>query len=205
MKTLLRIDASIRREGSHSRALGDYFEDHWQKANPNGTVIHRDLLSFNLPHLNHKTVEGFHTPENSLDQELQEALELSNTLIAELKSVDELLVCSPLYNFCVPSSLKAYFDHVTRAGHTFKVNAEGAYQGLINLDSAYLITTKGSVYKGTPMEKLDFQEPYINTMASFLGFNINHAFSLEGTSDHAVLKDQRTLMEEKIQTLFKIN
>ena len=204
MKTLLRIDASIRKQGSHSRALSDFFEENWKKANPMGKVIYRDLVQNHIPHLQNNTVEAFHKTEQNLTKEDKQYLALSNQLIAELKSVDEMLISTPLYNLNVPSTLKAYFDHITRSGHTFKVSEDGSYLGLVNLGAVYLITTKGETYKGTPMEALDFQEPYLKSICGFLGLGINATFSLEGTAHSDLLEKNIAIQKTQIKNTFKI-
>lgn len=205
MKTLLRIDASLRTEGSHSRILADFFETQWKTANPQGKVIHRDLTQQHLPHLTNSTVEAFYIPDEHQTGSQKEALKLSNELITELKSVDELVISSPLYNLNVPSMLKAYFDQVTRSGHSFKIKEDGSYQGLIDIKSVYLITTKGETYKGTPMESLDFQEPYLKTICGFLGMSIAKVFPLEGTVHPELLEKNKQRLQTEIQETFKQN
>ncbi|WP_411030151.1 FMN-dependent NADH-azoreductase [Spongiimicrobium sp. 3-5] len=205
MKKLLRIDASLRTEGSHSRALSNFFETIWKKANPAGSIIYRDLTKQQIPHLQNKTVEAFHVPEENWTAENKQAISLSNELIAELKSVDELLISSPLYNLNVPSTLKAYFDHITRSGHTFEVNTDGSYKGLLDMESVYLITTKGESYKGTSMEPLDFQEPYLKVICGFLGMKIKNIFSLEATAHLDILEKNIALAQQEIKKTLKIN
>ena len=130
MKTLLRIDCSSRTEGSHSRALADYFEATWKRKHNDGRVIYRDLVKQHVPHIPNNTIEGFYTPRENFTAETLKSTALSDELISELKSADEMLISSPMYNLNVPSNLKAYIDHVARIGHTFNVNENG-YYGLL--------------------------------------------------------------------------
>lgn len=201
MKTLLRIDTSLRKQGSHSRELADFFEIHWKKTNPDGKVIYRDLNAQHIPHLSNTTVRAFHIAEEKWTPEEKRAIELSNELINELKAVDQLLISSPLYNLNIPSKLKAYFDHVIRSEYTFKVNSDGSYKGLLTNKSAYLITTKGGIYKGTPMEALDFQEPYLKTICGFIGINLQHIFSLEATTHLDKLEENKVLSHQEIKNV----
>ncbi len=193
MKTLLRIDCSARKLGSHSRELADYFEARWKQSNPDGRVIHRDLTREQLPHIQNNTIQGFHVSPHEADVHQKNAVALSNRLISELKKADEVVVSSPLYNLNVPSNLKAYMDQVVRAGHTFGMDEQG-YHGLLQNKKVFLITSKGGVYKNTAMEKLDFQEPYLKAIFAHMGITDVETFSLEGTAyQNLVDKNKKTL------------
>lgn len=201
MKTLLRIDSSSRIEGSHSRELADYFEATWKRSHPNGNVIYRDLARQLVPHIPNSTIEGFYTPEEHVSTETIKSTALSDELISELKSTDEVLISSPLYNLNIPSSLKAYIDHVTRIGHTFNINEKG-YYGLLNNKKAYIVTVKGGSYKGTVMEQFDFQEPYLYAILGHMGIEVEKLFSLEGTGDKNLLFENRKEIHKTIDTMF---
>ncbi|WP_303319057.1 NAD(P)H-dependent oxidoreductase [Flavivirga abyssicola] len=201
MKTLLRIDCSSRIKGSHSRTLADYFEEHWKTANPKGTIIYRDLAKQALPHIQNNTIEGFYTPIEYMSPQIKEATALSDELIEELKSVDEILISSPLYNLNIPSNLKAYLDQVVRIGHTFNINEKG-YYGLLEGKLAYLVTVKGGVYKGTFMEPYDFQEPYLKAILGHMGIKTQELFSLEGSTNQQTLEQNKVIVENTIDQLF---
>lgn len=202
MKTLLRIDCSSRTKGSHSRTLADYFEENWKAANPKSTIIYRDLVKHQLPHIQNNTIEGFYTPIEHLSPENKKATALSDELIAELKSADEILISSPLYNLNIPSNLKAYLDQVVRIGHTFNINENG-YYGLLEDKLAYLVTVKGGIYKGTFMEQYDFQEPYLKAILGHMGIKVQELFSLEGSSDNQTLEQNKIMLESTINQSFK--
>lgn len=181
MKTLLRIDASARNEGSRSRALADHFQTRWIQANPGGKVITRDLAATPIPHLCNATIAVFTGVVASDSERLAPGAVLSDRLIAELKVADQVLVSSPLYNFNVPSPLKAYIDHVLRFGRTFGANAHG-YFGLLSGKSVCLVTTRG----GPPNDGLsgrDFQGPSLRAAFEFIGFKRVDWIALEGTND----------------------
>jgi len=203
MKKLLRIDCSSRIEGSHSRALANYFEKNWRESNPKGQVIYRDLAKQQLPHIQNKTIEGFYTPKEYQNSETIKATALSDELITELKSADEILISSPLYNLNIPSNLKAYIDQVVRIGHTFNINEKG-YYGLLKNKMAYIITVKGGTYKGTPMEQFDFQEPYLKAILGHIGICVSKVFSMEGTSDVNLLSKNKESVCKLIDHLFNI-
>ncbi len=202
MKTLLRIDCSSRLTGSHSRALADYFEENWKAVNTNGSVVYRDLTKNQLPHIQNSTIEGFYMPIEHLSPAHKEALTLSDELIAELIQADEILISSPLYNLNIPSNLKAYLDQTVRVGHTFSINENG-YYGLLKDKTAYIITVKGGIYKGTFMEQYDFQVPYLKAILNHIGIEDQEFFSLEGTSDSNIIEQNKDLLQNAIHQHFK--
>ncbi|MBT9316885.1 NAD(P)H-dependent oxidoreductase [Leptothoe spongobia] len=170
MKTLLRIDASTRIKGSNTRVLTDYFQTKWLSHNPESQVIHRCLASNPIPHIANETIKAFHHANEPSSDKM-----LSDTLIDELKSADHLLIGSPLYNLTLPSTLKAYFDHVVRAGLTFEVR-QGNYRGLLNGKAATLITARGS--QSSPTD--DFQTTYLRKILTFIGIDSIDVVALEG-------------------------
>src|SRR5262245_46329995 len=127
--TLLRIDASARTEGSHSRTLADGVQARWLKAHPHGRVIRRDLAVAPQAHIEAATIQGFYTPPEQMTPELRAATAQSDELIAELKAAHTVLIAAPIYNFSIPSSLKAWIDQVVRIGHTFAYQ-DGQFTGL---------------------------------------------------------------------------
>lgn len=200
MKTLLRIDCSPRISGSHSRELADYFEEKWLNVNTNGIVIRRDLTKQQIPHIQNETIEGFYTPAEYMTHEIKDATALSDELISELKSADEVLINSPLYNLNIPSNLKAYLDQVVRVGFTFNLNENG-YYGLLENKTAHLITVKGGLYKGTSMEQYDYQDSYLPTILRLIGIKVQNVFSLEGTSgDAESLAERKTKIQHFISS-----
>ncbi|MBW1295430.1 FMN-dependent NADH-azoreductase [Aquimarina litoralis] len=179
---LLRIDASSRIENSDSRKIADLFQKHWEQKNTENSVIIRDIIHTPIPHIQQKTIEGFYTPTDQLNDELQNAIELSNTLIAELKEVDILLISTPMYNFSIPSALKAWIDHIVRINSTFGVNEEGGFYGMIEGVKAYIITSAGAVYDSQEMKALDFLQPYLQTVLGLIGITDVTFLPLEGTT-----------------------
>lgn len=202
MRKLLRIDCSSRIVGSHSRALADYFEKNWVKANLDGDVVYLDLAKKQIPHIQNQTIEGFYSPLGQLSPEHKKATALSDKLIEELKFTDDILISSPLYNLNIPSNLKAYLDHVVRVGHTFNVNEKG-YYGLLENKSAFLVTVKGGSYKDTYMEQYDFQEPYLRAILGHMGIKTQEIFSLEGSSDAKLLEHNKIAVQNSIDLSFK--
>ena len=168
MKTLLRIDASIRKHGSYSRELADYFQAQWTQANPESQVVRRDLADDPIPHIDNSTIAGFQVADEGGSHTSSDAMTLSDSLIAELQLADQVLVSSPLYNFNVPSPLKAYIDHVVRSGRTFSQNGHG-HVGLLKGKSACIITAQGGIRSVSEVDGLDFQGPYLTAIFDFIG------------------------------------
>ncbi len=187
MKTLLRIDSSARKQGSCSRALADHFQARWCEAHPGGQVRVRDLADAPVPHLDNATIAAFQAGEGGGQ------VALSDTLIAELAAADQLLISSPLYNFSLPSTLKAYLDHVIRRGHTFAHGPDG-YRGLLEGKRACVITTRGGTGTGD-----DFQTPHLERALSFIGFESIDIVAVEGmASDSAAREAQLARARQQI-------
>lgn len=192
MKTLLRIDASIRTTASHTRTLTDYFEKTWLKANPTGTVIRRCLVENPIPHLSQEDFAQFN--HVSADNNT-----LSDALILEIKQADHLLIGSPLYNLSLPSSLKAYFDHIVRHHETFEVT-DGSYLGLLTQLSATLITTRGGMQ--SPDYQDDFQQDYLKAILRFIGVGHIDHIPVDATGhDQPAVKRSLDKAQQRIDTL----
>lgn len=176
---LLRIDASSRIEGSHSRRLGDLVEAQWRLAHPQGERVHRDLALAAPPHIREATIQGFYTPPEQLTPALREATALSDTLVDELRSADTVLIASPMYNYGAPSALKAWVDQVVRAGHTFQYDAQGL-RGLLSTRLAVLALVSG--VPGTLGSPVDFLSPYLDAVLKFMDVQRVVTLQVDGTS-----------------------
>ena len=175
MKTLLRIDSSASGQNSTSRLLLDEFVANWLQKNPSGKVIARDVDANPLPHYTHEVLGSLFTPEEQRSDAQKAIVAVGDTLIKELKSADVIAISAPIYNFSIPSTLKSYFDYISRAGETFKYTETGPV-GLLS-NEAYVFTSSGSFLEGTPY---DHQMPYIKTFLSFLGINLVETFTAGG-------------------------
>lgn len=165
MKTLLQLNTSLFGKNGSSSELNRRFVAAWRAANPDGAVVLRDLAATPIPHLTAEGFLGFAAGAGERTPEQSAAAELSDTLIAELKRADVIALGLPMYNFGVPSTLKAWFDHVARAGVTFRYTANGP-EGLLQGRRAYIFATRGGVYAGTPS---DTQSAYVRYFFNFLG------------------------------------
>jgi FMN-dependent NADH-azoreductase len=167
MKTLLQIKSSIFSDGGQSSLLAERFVAAWRDANPGGNVIVRDLGRDPVPHLDAARFSSFLTEKEKRTAEQQAVVDYSDTLIDELKRADVVVLGLPMYNFGLPSALKAYFDHIARTGATFRYTEKGAV-GLLTGKSVYVFTARGGLYAGTPR---DTQAPYVRDFLAFLGMN----------------------------------
>ena len=177
MRTLLRIDCSARSEGSHSRALAGHFQAAWTRANSDGKVVLRDLGHHPPPHLDQTAILALGAaPGASPDAAL------SDELIREFQSADDVVISSPIYNLGPPSPLKAYIDHIVRSGHTFSFEESGA-TGLLSETNAYLLTSRG----GTDSEggDDDFLTPYLRAILGYIGIFNTETIALDGTASDA--------------------
>ncbi len=157
MATLLHIDSSLNGDTSHSRAITAAFRNAWEKEHPEGRVIYRDLAADPVPHLQAPayyagfTAAAERTPGQHADFALREAL------IGEAEGADALLIGAPLYNYAVPSGLKAWLDHVIAMGRT-----TGTEHPTLAGKPVTVVTSRGGSYgPGTPQEGNDHLQPYL--------------------------------------------
>lgn len=181
MSTLLHIDSSARSGGSISRELTASFAQQWQAKNPGGKVIHRDLAVNALPHLSESLLGAYFTPADARSAEQAEVIKQSDALVDELLAADTIVIGVPMYNFAPPSTLKAWIDHVFRAGRTFKYTETGPV-GLVTGKKAIIILSRGGKYSEGPMEALDFQGKYLKSALGFIGITDVELVVAEGVS-----------------------
>lgn len=173
-KTLLNIRTSLYGANGQSSLLADRFIADWLARNPGGRVITRDLAAQPVPHLTAEEFQAFGVQPDARTAQQQAAVAYSDALIDELASADTLVLAVPMYNFSVPSTLRAYFDHVARAGVTFRYTSSGP-QGLLTGRHAYVFITRGGVYP----ESADTQTPYLRQFLGFIGIE-SHFVHAEG-------------------------
>ena len=168
MPTLLHLDSSPLAT-SVTRELGSEFVKTWKAAHIDGSVIYRDLASRAPQPLDTTWIYSAFTPEASRAPEQKAALAFSDELIDELLQADEYVIGVAMHNFSIPSVLKLWIDQIARAGKTFSYGEFGP-QGLLLNKKATLLIASGGVYEpGTPMGALNFVEPYLRAVLSFLG------------------------------------
>ena len=178
MKTLLLIQSSMFDDGGQSSQLARRFAEEWRAANPQGRVIRRDIGREPVPHLTAERFQALLAKPAERTPEQQAVAGYSDALIEELRQADVIVLGLPLYNFGVPSQLKAYFDHVARAGITFRYTANGP-EGLLTGKKAYVFATRGGVYAGTAA---DTQTAFVRDFLAFIGIDDVEFVYAEGLS-----------------------
>ena len=159
MKTL-QINSSLFGPGGQSTTLANEFV-----GKLGGKVMVRDLAKDPVPHLDRARFGAFLASPEDRTPAQQAVIGYSDALIGELKAADTIVIGLPMYNFGIPSTLKAYFDHVARAGRTFRYTEKGP-QGLLAGRRAIVFATRGGIYAGTPR---DSQSAYLRDFLGFLG------------------------------------
>ena len=110
------------------------------------------------------------TPADQRSEREKALIRQSDPLLEEAEAADVIVIATPMYNFAIPSTLKAWIDHITRAGRTFHYTAEGRPEGLLRNKKVFVIAARGGIYTGeSPVKALDFQEPYLRAMLGFIG------------------------------------
>ena len=167
MKTLLQLNTSMFANSGQSTQLAERFVAGWRKANPGARVVVRDIGREPVPHLTAERFGAFLSKPEERSDEQRAIVAFSDALIDELRRADVIVIGLPMYNFGVPSSLKAYFDHIARAGVTFRYAPEGP-EGLLRGKRVYVFATRGGAYTGTP---LDTQSDYVRDFLRFIGID----------------------------------
>ena len=164
----LQINASLFGDASQSAQLGARFVAELARSRgvsqPSRVTV-RDLARDPVPHLTAERFTALTTPKDQRTPEQARVAAESDALIAELRAADVIVLGLPMYNFGVPSTLKAYFDHVARAGVTFRYTANGPV-GLLQGKKAYVIATRGGRHAGTPS---DLQSAFVRQFLGFVG------------------------------------
>ena len=165
MTTLLKINASLFSNQGQSSQLADRFVAAYVAAHPGTTVIDRDLAANPVPHLDAERFLSFLAKPEARSEAQQAVVAFSDALIDELRQADQIVIGLPMYNFGVPSTLKAYFDHIARAGVTFRYTENGP-EGLLTGKKATVLAARGGKYAGTPK---DSQTTYVRDFLAFIG------------------------------------
>lgn len=181
MSHILRIDASARNAGSTTRQLTDQLVARLVEQGYGAAVTRRDLALTPPALLTEAWVGANFTDETERSDDQRAALAASDELIAELEAADTIVIGVPMYNFAPPSTLKAWIDHVFRAGRTFKYTETGPV-GLVTGKKAIIILSRGGKYSEGPMEALDFQGKYLKSALGFIGITDVELVVAEGVS-----------------------
>lgn len=194
-KNVLAISSSIFGEHGESSKLVNRLAKRFEAQ---GAKITRRNVTQNIPHVDAVRFKALTSPADQLDDTQRSVVAFSNALIAELQAADTIILAAPMYNFSIPSQLKSYFDHVARAGVTFKYTEQGPV-GLLQNKKVYIITTRGGFYKDSPN---DLETPYLKNLLAFLGLTDLEIVYVEGIGISAEQKAQAIqAAEAQVDTL----
>lgn len=181
MSKFLLILSSPRGEASYSTRVARELVRTLTAEEPAADVTIRDLAATPLAHLNGAMLAALGGDRGTLTAAQAEAIELSDTLIAELKAADTIVIASAMINFAPTSTLKAWFDYLLRAGETFRYDETGAH-GLIDGKTVHLVVAQGNIYSDGPAKPFDFQVPYLKHLLGFMGMTDVKVTAVEGVA-----------------------
>jgi len=197
MSKILHVISSPRGEASNSIKLANAIIDQLRAQDPAAVVAVKDLTKAPFPHLEEAHLNAFFTPIEHHTEENKAAISHSNQAIQEIMDADVLVIGAPMYNFGIPSVLKAWFDHIGRAGITFKYGANGP-EGLVTGKKAYIAVSTGGIYSSGDAAGHDFVVPYIKAYLGFIGITDVTIVRAEGFAIPGV---QETALDKAIDSI----
>ena len=187
MKKILHVISSPRGEESNSIKLANRIIDKLVARYPNSTVSINNTVARNYIHLNEIHPVAYRLPESEQTPEQKDTLYSSDLATRELIAADIIVISVPLYNFNIPSTLKAWIDHVVRAGKTFSYQS-GQAEGLLKDKKVYLAIASNGVYSDGIMKPYDFGEPYLRFILSFMGITDVTTYRVEGAGMPGIME-----------------
>ena len=181
MKNILLILGSPRDRASYSHQIGRRIVDDLKSRYPSANVVVRNLVKEALPDVREGFVTGRMLSEDKRSAAETAALALSDVLVGELMAADVLVLATPMHNFGISASVKAWIDHIVRPGVTFSYSAKGPL-GLVQGKKLILVLARGGIYAEGPMKGYDFQEPYLRTVLGFIGMTDVEVIRIEGVA-----------------------
>jgi FMN-dependent NADH-azoreductase len=180
MSKVLFVTASMMPNSSKSRQIAAELVETLRSASPHIETVERHLDPSTIPHLSGDTLAALSTAQDKRTVEQQAAVRFADSLIEEVEAADVLVLATPMYNFSIPSTLKAWLDHIARAGRTFRYTANGP-EGLLKNKKVYVVVSRGGYYTGeSPTRVFDFQEPYLRAFLGFVGLDNVRFIHVEG-------------------------
>ncbi|RPE14101.1 NAD(P)H dehydrogenase [Chitinophaga lutea] len=184
MKKILVINASVRGDRSYSRKLTQLFVDNWKESHPEDRFTFREVGLEIVPHIDERWIAAAFTKPAARTEENQAVLRLSNELVAELKDHDIYVLGTPMYNWSIPSGLKAYLDQVMRMNETWKFRSgvpDGDYVGLLHDKQLFILSSRGDTGYGAGEKNahMNFQTSYLQFLFGIMGVTDVTTFSLD--------------------------
>lgn len=184
---LLHIDSSIQSDHSVSRKLTQTVVDQWQQADSRLEVVYRDLAANAPNHLSSAVLSAGSTPPEQRNALQRVEAAISEDLLMEFLAANVLVIGAPMYNFSIPSQLKAWLDRVMVAGRTFKYTETGPV-GLASEKRAIIVSSRGGIYSaGSLAQTMEHQESYLKVALGFMGITTTTIIRAEGVN----MKDKR--------------
>jgi len=180
--TVLHVDSSPLGDRSVSRKLTSKILAELKANQPDTQIVTRDLGNSPLPHLSGITVGAFFTPSDQRNEASNDAVKLSDEVIDEVFAADVIVIGAPMWNFGIPSSLKAWIDHIARAGRTFTYGASGPESLLPAGKKIIIVSSRGGIYSNGPMQVMDHQETYLKAVLGFIGLHDVSIVRAEGVA-----------------------
>lgn len=163
---LLHIDSSILGDNSASRQLSQRVVAAWQAAEPSAQVVYRDLAADAISHFSAATLVAAGTPDELRDAAQQHEARLSSETLQEFLAADAVVIAAPMYNFTVPTQLKAWIDRIAVAGQTFRYTEAGP-EGLCGNKKVIVVSTSGGLHVGQPTGVA--HEEFLKVFLGFIG------------------------------------
>lgn len=184
MNKVLIINASVRNEKSHSRQLTQLFVKNWQQKHPNDTFSYREVGLKEIPPINEKWIASAFIKPEDRTAENQLGVNLSDKLIKEFKEHDVYVLGTPMYNWSIPSGLKAYIDQLMRINETWKFRSDtpdGDYVGLLKNKKMFILSSRGDTGYGEneKNEHMNFQTTYLKFVFGIMGIKDVSIISLD--------------------------
>ncbi len=184
MTTILHLDASVRGERSLSRQLSGHFVDTWREERPRDALIQRDIGRNPPAHVSETWIAAVFTPEDQLTAAQKKLLIPSDTYIAELAKADVIVLGTPMYNYGMPSALKAWVDNVVRVDKTFSFDlgrGDFPLEPIMTGKILVMLTTHGEFgfEPGGISERRNHLVPHLRTVMHYLGVAEDHHIGIE--------------------------
>lgn len=207
MNKVLIINASVRKERSHSRKLTELFKDNWKKKNPNDQFTYREVGLEEIPPINEKWIASAFINPNERTNENQTGVELSNALIKEFKAHNVYVLGTPMYNWSIPSGLKSYIDQLMRINETWKFRSgkpDGDYVGLLENKKMFILSSRGDTGYGEneKNEHMNFQTTYLKFVFGIMGIKDISIISLDNEEfGGEIFENSKKEIYQKIQNI----
>lgn len=181
MSNILLVTSSPRGSASISTKVAVELADRLKAASPGSQIVHQDLVAQPLPHIVPDYASGIYTAPGARSAAQAELVAVSDGVVDELLAADHIILAMGMVNFSIPSTLKSWIDHISRAGRTFRYGADGP-EGLVKGKKVYVVIASGGVYSEGPAAAADFVGPYLKHVLAFNGMTDVEIIRVEGTA-----------------------